>query len=246
MLSTSVVIITTGMRLVDATRIPEFGLGKYPDVVTSERFEGMLASDGGLNRQSDGSPARTIAFIQCVGSRVEKRGVPYCSAVCCSEAIKQAMLARMADRSVSAYVLYIDVRTTGRGCEALYKRARQEGVRFVRGQPSMVLKRPGSEKLFVCGENTLASELYEISADLVVLSVGLELAEGTKKLLKGMGAELDIEGLPRHGEGAKTTSTTVPGLFVAGCAEAPKDAHMAIAQGSEAAVSAIEFLGTKD
>jgi heterodisulfide reductase subunit A2 len=214
--------------------------------VTSYEFEGMLASNEGLKRRSDGSPAKTVAFIQCVGSRVEKRGVPYCSAVCCSEAVKQAMLAREADRTVSVYILYIDLRTTGRGCEEMYKKARQNGVKFVRGQPAMVLKRAGSDKLIVSGENTLAKELYELPADLVVLSVGLELGKGTRELLRGMGAELDSEGLPRHGGGATSTSTTVPGLFVAGCAESPKDVHAAIAQGAEAAVLAIAFLESKD
>lgn len=243
--SADAVVLATGMEFVDVTKITEFGLGRYPDVVTSERFEAMLSSSDGLNRQSDGSPAKTIVFVQCVGSRVEKRGVPYCSAVCCSNAIKQAMLVREVDRSVSAYILYIDIRTAGRGCEALYKRARQEGVRFVRGQPSMILKRPDSEKLVVCGENTLAKELYEIPADLVVLSVGLELGEGTRALLKGIGAELDQEGLPRRGvEGS--SSTTVPGLFVAGCAESPKDVQAAQAQGAEAALAASEYLGSKN
>ncbi|MDD1770769.1 MAG: FAD-dependent oxidoreductase [Methanomassiliicoccales archaeon] len=238
-------IIATGMELVNAGKITEFGLGRFPDVVTSERFEAMLSSGEGLKRVSDGSPARAIVFVQCVGSRVEKRGVPYCSAVCCSNAIKQAMLVRQSDRSVSAYILYIDIRTAGRGCEAFYKKARQEGVRFVRGQPSMILKRPDSEKLVVCGENTLAKELYEIPADLVVLSVGLELGEGTKTLLKDLGAELDGEGLPRHGA-AGSTSTTIPGLFVAGCAESPKDVQAAIAQGAEAGLAAVARPAAKD
>jgi len=241
-----VVVVATGMDPVDARAIPEFGLSKYPDVVTSLGFEEMLLAGDALKRRSDGSPVKTIAFIQCVGSRVEKRGVSYCSALCCSESVKQAILAKEADRSLLAYILYIDLRTTSRGCEAMYKRARQVGVRFVRGQPSMVLRRPGTDKLIVAGENTLAKELYEIQADLVVLSVGLELADSTKALLRGMGAQLDREGLSSHGDVASGTSTTVPGLFVAGCAESPKDVHASIAHGSEAALSALEFLKSKD
>lgn len=241
------IIVASGLEVVDAGQIPELGFGRFPDAVTSEQFQGMMRDSDvkGLLRPSDSRPVRTLVFIQCVGSRVEKRGVPYCSAVCCGNAIKDALLVREMDNSVLVYVLYIDIRTQAKGCEALYKKARERGVRFIRGQPSMVVRKAASNRLLVCGENTLLKELYEIPADLVVLSVGLELGQDTKELLLGLGVRMDVEGLPSTQE-SDSVSTSVPGVFVAGSCEAPKDVKDSLAQGSQAAQAAARYLRKGD
>ncbi len=195
-----------------------------------------------MTRPSDGDRVGAVAFVQCVGSRVEKRGVPYCSAVCCMNAIKNAIAVKDMDHSVQAYVLYIDIRTHGKGYEALYKRARERGVRFIRGQPSMVVKKPGTERLLVVGENTLLKELYEIPVDLVVLSVGLRQRQENLELFQMLGVATDEDGLLGGKVEMRSAVTSVPGVFVAGCVEAPKDARESIAQGEAAAVLASAYL----
>ncbi|HXZ24460.1 MAG TPA: FAD-dependent oxidoreductase [Methanomassiliicoccales archaeon] len=246
-LTAGAVVLATGMVPVDARQIPELGLGRFEDVIIAEELESVLVEgerNGELLRPSDGKPVKTIAFVQCVGSRVEKRGVPYCSAVCCGNAIKNAMLAKGIDHALSAYIFYIDVRTEDKGCERMYKRARQAGVRFVRGQPSMVTKQPKSDRLLVCGENTLEQELYEVPADLVVLNVGLQLSTITSKIMAGLGVALDEEGLPLTGL-EDSVRTSVPGVFVAGCSEAPKDARHSIAQGALAGAEAAKHISAE-
>jgi heterodisulfide reductase subunit A-like polyferredoxin len=234
------IVLATGMSAIDPAMMPELGYGRAKNVITAEELEDMLRS-GKIIRPSDGAPAKAVAFVQCVGSRVEKRGVPYCSAVCCANAIKDAITLKGSDHAMDVYVLYIDIRTCGKGQEALYKQARATGVRFIRGQPSMVVKRPGSERVLVCGENTLLKELYEIPADLVVLSCGLTISREDRELLQALGVEFTPEGLiaTRSLQGVETS---VPGVFVAGALEAPKDVKYATSQGAEAGAVAAAYV----
>jgi heterodisulfide reductase subunit A2 len=234
------IVVATGLEPIDASIIPELGYPKLANVVLSTSFDELM--EGGLRRPSDGGKVQSVAFVQCVGSRVETRGVPYCSAVCCMNAIKNAILAKETDNSIDAYFLYIDVRTHGKGYEALYKRARERGVRFIRGQPSMIVKRPGSERLLVVGENTLLKELYEIPVDLAVLSVGLRPSQGTAELLGMLDVRMDKDGLIGEDSRFESTSTSAHGVFVAGCAEAPKDVRDSIAQGEAAALAASRYI----
>jgi heterodisulfide reductase subunit A-like polyferredoxin len=237
------VILATGLVPVDAGLIPEFGLGRLDNVVSSPQLESLLASSEEIRRPSDGRLISTVVFVQCVGSRVEKRGVPYCSAVCCASAIKCAIMLKQRDPKVGVYVLYIDIRTAGKGQEAMYKQARQLDVKFIRGQPALVAKQPRSERLLVCGENTLLRELYEIPADLVVLSVGLREDPSNLELFHNLGVEMDNEGLIKIGDMSnQAVATSAKGVFVAGSASAPMGTDEARAMGTQAAHAASAYL----
>lgn len=239
-LSVDGIILATGLEPIDPSIIPEFGYGRWKDVVTSLDFEGMLANvertREPLSRPSDGQAVRSIAFVQCVGSRVEKRGVPYCSSVCCMGAIKNSILVKERFPGTELWILYIDIRAHGKGHEDLYKKARQLGVKFVRGQPSMVLRRPESDKMMVCGENTLLKELYEIPVDLVVLSIGLRQPEENTRLLRMLGVAQTADGLTIEKDiCVAPVESPVSGIFVAGTVDSPKDICASIAQGGAAA-----------
>jgi heterodisulfide reductase subunit A-like polyferredoxin len=237
------VILATGLVPVDAGLIPELGLGRLGNVISSSQLEELLVSSEAIRRPSDGGPISTVVFVQCVGSRVEKRGVPYCSAICCASAIRSAIMLKQRDPEVGVYVLYIDIRTAGKGEEAMYKQARQLDVKFIRGQPALVAKQPRSERLLVCGENTLLRELYEIEADLVVLAVGLREDPSNLELFHGLGVELDQEGLIKIGDSSDgAVSTSAKGVFVAGSASAPMGIDEARAMGTRAAHTASAYL----
>jgi heterodisulfide reductase subunit A-like polyferredoxin len=203
----------------------------------------MLESADGIRRPSDGTKVSTVVFIQCVGSRVEKRGVPYCSAVCCANSIESAIKLKERDPTVTVYVLYIDIRTAGKGKEAMYKRARQLDVKFIRGQPALVGDMPHSHRLLVCGENTLLRELYEIPADLVVLALGLREDPENLELFRSLGVVLDREGLIKTGAAPEqAVQTSARGVFVAGSASAPMCAEEAASMGTQAAHAAFAYL----
>ena len=246
-LHVSGIVLATGLEPIDAAIIPEFGYGRHKDVVTSLELERMMAiaeRDGkALARPGDGTPVKTVAFIQCVGSRVEKRGVPYCSAVCCMGAIKNATLIKERYPDVDVYILYIDVRAQGKGHEELYKMARRVGVRFIRGQPSMVLKKARSERLLVCGENTLLRELYELPSDIVVLSVGLRQPEGNYHLLEMLGVQRMADGLATEKDPCiAPVESSVKGVFLVGTVNAPMDIRDSIVQGNAAAAKMMAFI----
>ncbi len=226
------VIIATGMEPIDEKAIPEYGAGRLRGVVTSVEFDGMLSK-----WEADGRPgAASVSIVQCVGSRVEKRGVPYCSNYCCMNALKESITLKRLDPKMQVHVFYIDIRTCGRGQEAAYKEARRLGVRFVRGQPAMV--REKDNKLLVCGENTIINELYEVPAEIVVLNVGLRLSQESLRLAGQLGMVLDEEGLLFVDE-------MRPGLapvIAVGCAESPKDVKSCIEQASNIANMVVQLL----
>jgi heterodisulfide reductase subunit A-like polyferredoxin len=228
------VILATGMEPVDAKAIPEYGAGRLQGVVTSIEFDGMLNGWESTGR----SGAANVVIVQCVGSRVEKRGVPYCSNYCCMNAVKESIRLKKLDPRIQVHVLYIDIRTSGRGQEAAYKEARRLGVRFIRGQPAMV--REDGPKLLVCGENTLLNELYEIPADIVVLNIGLRLSQETIRLASHLGIPLDEEGL-------LFTDEPCPGIapvMTVGCAESAKDVDSCLDQASNRANTIVRFLSS--
>ena len=226
------VLMATGMEPIDARAIPEYGAGRLSGVITSLEFDGLLS-----RWESEGrSGAASVSIVQCVGSRVEKRGVPYCSNYCCMNAVKESIRVKRLDPNVQVHVFYIDIRTCGRGQEAAYKEARRLGVRFIRGQPAMVTEK--SSKLLVCGENTLVNELYQIPSDIVVLNVGLKLSQETLRLARQLGMVLDEEGLLFEDE----IQPGVAPVMMVGCVESPKDVQSSIEQASNRANAIVRAL----
>lgn len=229
------VVAATGLELFDASRIPEYGFGRLPGVVTSEQMEGMLR-EGKVLIPGTAEAVGTAVFVQCVGSRTERRGVRYCSATCCANAVKQAIQVR--DLGAEAFVLYIDLRLTGKGQEDLYREARSKGVRFIRGIPGLIVGKDG--RLMVCGENTLLRELYEIEADLVVLGTGVRQSASNLLLLDTMEVRQTTAGFPAV-DGCRSSSR---GVFISGSAEGPKDLRSAVQQGRACAWEVHAYLRT--
>jgi heterodisulfide reductase subunit A2 len=233
-LASEAVVVATGLDEVPPALIPEYGHGAKEGVLTALELEERLRAGRVVGR--GGAPIRSAVFVQCVGSRTERRGVPYCSALCCANAVKNALMLKRLDPSMAVTVLYIDLRTTGVGQEELYRQARRSGVRFIRGQPSLVLEKGGD--LVVCGENTLLRELYELRADLVVLSTGQRQSPANLLLLDSMGIRQGLAGFPAAESG-------VPGLFLCGSARGPMDLPAAIADARSCALAVHSYLGEK-
>jgi heterodisulfide reductase subunit A len=228
------VVMATGLEEVPTAPIPEYGHGLRDGVITSRELE-RYALRGPIAEET----VRSVVFIQCVGSRTERRGVPYCSALCCANAVKNALAVKREDPRREVAVLYIDMRTSGVGQEALYREARRCGVRFIRGQPSLVLERDG--RLVVCGENTLLRELYEIPADLVVLSTGMRQSPSNLLLLDELGVAQGTWGFPSV-TGSRTSSK---GVFIAGSAKGPMDLPTTVGDARACALDVHHFLHEK-
>jgi heterodisulfide reductase subunit A-like polyferredoxin len=239
------VILAPGLKTVAGDIRPEFGYGVYPNMVTSIEFERMLSASGPyagiVQRPSDGQHPRKVAFIQCVGSRDPHCGQDYCSSVCCMYATKEAIIAREHDGHIEPTIFYMDIRAFGKGFERYYHRAEDEqGVRYVRSMVSCAKEVPGSRDLRVLYASPDGKSTEE-TFDLVVLSVGLQPAEGTRAMAERLGVRLNRFGFaegPQYGP----AETNVPGVFAAGAFAAPKDIPETVIEASCAAANAARLL----
>ncbi len=236
-LSVGAIIIATGYDVFDPLRKPELGYGQYANVITSLELERRLA-EGDLT--VNGRKPKSVAFIQCVGSRDAQVGNLYCSRVCCMYTVKQSSLVKDLVPRADVTVFYMDVRTFGKGAEEFYDEARAKGVRYRKGNISEIYRKPGKERVILVGEDTLLGQPVDFEADLVVLAVGMEPRADVgdlSTLLK----------LPRSSDGfflelhpkLRPVDTAVDGVFLAGCCQAPKDIPDTVAQAKAAASSAL-------
>ncbi len=124
------IILAPGLKLYEPEEKPEYGYGRYPNVVTSLEFERLLSATGPfaghVRRPSDREKPRRLAWIQCVGSREKHDNREFCSYVCCMHAVKQAIIARDHDPELEATIFFIDLRAQGKGFDRYYERARAQ------------------------------------------------------------------------------------------------------------------------
>ncbi len=160
------IVLATGWRPYDPTKLTHLGYGASPDVVTSVALESMLGN-GPLQRKSDGRAAKIVAFVQCAGSR-DPNHLPYCSSVCCGVSIKQALQIREADPDSSVYVIYEELRTPG-VAEEFYRAAQAAGVIFIKGK----VKGVGADLTVTVDDELLREEAPLSGLDLVVLATGI-------------------------------------------------------------------------
>ena len=246
MLNVGSIIVATGFREYDPSVIKEYHYGEYPDVITqlelARMIDGFGPTKGMIIRPSDKKPAKRIVFIQCVGSR-DRRWNPYCSSICCMISLKHATLIKSAYPDADITICYIDIRTTGREHEYYYERAREMGIKFVKGRPTEILHDPEADLLIVDVEDELLRRFLELEADLVVLSPAMVSVEDAKQLAEMLGLELDEDGFfKEYNAKLRPTETKKRGILICGGATFPKDAPTTSLQAHSAAVKAAKFL----
>jgi heterodisulfide reductase subunit A2 len=237
------VINATGFDLFDARRRPELGYGVYPEVITALEFERLASASGPTAGKIalNGHLPRRIVFIQCVGSRDISLGAPWCSRVCCMAVAKQAHLAHDRIPGAEITVFYIDVRAFGKGFEEFYDRVRKEGVLYRKGLPSEVLRR--GDHLVVRAEDMLLGEMVEVEADLVVLAVGIAPRSDAAQVAEMLGVKRDESGFfAEDHPKLRTVESSVPGVYLAGCCQGPKDIPDTVAHAKAAACAAMILL----
>jgi heterodisulfide reductase subunit A len=234
------VVVATGFDQFDAAREPEFGYGRYRNVISGLEFERLASASGPTagKIELDGQVPQEIVFIHCVGSRDKLHGEEYCSRICCMYTAKQAHLAHDRIPGAQITVFYMDVRAFGKGFEEFYDRVRAEGVTYRRGNPSEIYRR--GEKLFVRAEDTLLGKTVEVPADLVVLATGVQPRADADQVADMIGLERSPDGFfaELHPE-LRPVDTSRQGIFLAGTCQAPKDIPDTVAQAKAAAARTI-------
>jgi heterodisulfide reductase subunit A-like polyferredoxin len=245
-ISVGAVILSPGYSLFDPEHSPEFGYGRYPNVVTSMEFERMLSASGPtqghIARPSDHREPKRIAFLQCIGSR--DQGHDYCSSVCCMYATKEAMLAMEHIVELEPTIFQMDMRAFGKGFDDYFERGKNLGIRYIRCRISDVEEDPETGELIIRyrPEGSKGSTLKEERFDLVILSVGMESLADAGPLAKAAGIELDNRGFCLT-RGFHPVETTRPGVFACGAFTEPKDIPDSVTQSSGAAAAALSVIG---
>jgi len=238
------VVIATGTKTYDPARIPEYGY-QYDDVITSIELEDLymkhrfLGGGGELRRPSDDAIPGRVDFIQCVGSRGEKGGNPYCSIVCCLYGIGHARAIKEMHPECEVFVHFTNIQAPYRGFEEYYKESESMGINFVRGEVKLVEK--DDNGLVITYEDVDQQTVLDGRADLILLSVGQEPSDRTDELSAMFYRELDPDNFFME-VNQKIVREDATGVFVAGCALGPRNIRYAVADGKIAAENALALL----
>jgi heterodisulfide reductase subunit A len=242
------VIVATGFEAFDATRLPYYGYGKYPNVYTGLEVERLTSASGPTEGEvilRDGSHPKSVGIIHCVGSRDEKTN-RYCSRVCCMYSLKLAHMVK--DHSgAEVYNFYIDMRTPGKSYEEFYDKLLSEGVHFIRGRVADVtdwaITKQEEGKLVIRVEDTLIGVVRRIPVDMVILSTGLEAQPDAAKVATLFGISRSADGFFAEAHPKlRPVETNTEGVFLAGCAQGPRDVPDTVAHAGAAASMAIALL----
>ena len=245
------IIVATGMDTYDPTILDEYGYTRFENVLTSMELERMINAGGPTSgeviRPTDGRSPRSVAFIQCVGSRSQRRGRPYCSNICCMNTIKSTIVLKEHYPDIEVKVFYIDIRTSGKGFEDLFRRSKGLGIRYIRGLPGAVKQDTASQDLILTVENTATNELEEHRAEMVVLATGVEPPVDMKVIQEILALQTTSDGfyLEAHPK-LQPVDSASRGIFFAGCAEGPKDIKDSVTQASAAAARAMRLMNPGD
>ena len=222
------VIVAIGFSPFNAQLKPEFAYGKDERILTTLDFE---QKNGTLSLPEK----PRIAILYCVGSRDEMIGKPYCSRVCCINALRVAE--KVKERYKDSYVesFYMDVRAHPRGGEEYFEDTQEKGVLFTRGNIAEII--PESRGLLLRGEDTLLTMLFEREFDLAVLSIGMSPPLDNQYIASLLKITLDkdkffLEAHPK----IRPYDTALKGIFIAGTCSGPKDIEESINHGRASAI----------
>jgi heterodisulfide reductase subunit A-like polyferredoxin len=231
------VVIATGAR---EYRPWEYLYGEHPRVLTQLELENRL-----VDQPESLGEAPTVVMIQCVGSREPEH--PYCSRVCCGEAIKNAIKIKELRPQAQVFILYRDIRTYGLK-EIYYKKARDLGVRFIRFEPEAQpeVAAPGEGLEITVLDQNLKSPI-KIAADYLALSAAIRPHPASQEIARLFKLPPDADGffMEAHLK-LRPLDFASAGLFLCGLAHGPKFLDESIAQAQGAAARAMGILAQKE
>jgi len=245
-LNVGTIIVATGYEIYVPSEKNLFGYGEYENVITALELERLInaagPTGGEVVRMSDGERPKRVAFIQCVGSR-DINLHEYCSGFCCMYALKNSVLLKQHHPDTEIFIFFMDIRAPFKGFEEFYRRARELGVTFIRGQPVEIREDPETKNLLLRAEDIDIGAPVEVEADLVVLSTAAEPGPDAENLARTLNITRGPDGffLESHPK-LKPIDTATEGIFLAGSAQAPKDIPYSVSQGTGAAARAGRIL----
>ncbi|MGB3714546.1 MAG: FAD-dependent oxidoreductase [Candidatus Promineifilaceae bacterium] len=238
------IILALGFKIYDPTELDELGYGRYPNVVSAMEYERMASrsgpTEGALSRPTDGREPRSIAWLQCIGSRDQERG--YCSSICCMYATKEAMLAkqRLGD-DIECSVFMMEERAFNKEYSTYFAKAREiHGIKYEHCRVSAIKEDPSTGDLLL-RYSTPDGRLISQTFEMVVLATGVQPPDSGHHFTKLLDLNLNEFGFC---ETHKFTplQTTDSGVFVCGAFSSPKEISETIIDASGAAAEVMRLL----
>jgi heterodisulfide reductase subunit A len=241
-LDVGAIIATPGYEFISPEVRPELNYDRFKNVITAMEFERVLNASGPfgghIKKLSDGADPKSLAFIQCVGSRDRNKGVGYCSSACCMYSIKEAIIAREHSPDLDITIFHMDIRAFGKEFDSYYERAKEMGIKFRRTRIAEIAE-DGKQnpKVFYTDEN---DEPQNEPFDMVVLSNGIAKPKDSEKLSVVLGINLNEYGFCET-SAFDPLKTDRPGIFAGGAFSEPRDIPDSVygASGAAAKASAI-------
>ena len=210
----------------------------------ADKYTGHLAIVETLNtlkrKAETFAVAKRLAFIQCVGSR-DFRFYPFCSGYCCMHSIKEAIIAHEHEPETQSTIFGMDIRAVGKGFEEYKLRGgNKSGINYMRGRVAEITEGSDNNPI-VTYENTHERKVESREFDMVILATACAPTKAVFELAKILGIELDKYNFVKTSP-QSPVDTSVPGIFVCGCAGSPMDVPESVAQASSAAGRAAEIV----
>ncbi|MCL1985973.1 MAG: FAD-dependent oxidoreductase [Betaproteobacteria bacterium] len=227
------IVIATGWKPYDVTRLTNLGAGSIKNCVSNMQLERLASpfgpTKGIVKRPSDGRAPRSVAFVQCAGSR-DQNHLNFCSYICCMASLKQALYLSEQDPDIRVTIFYIDLRTPGRYMNVLEKVKAAPNVRFVKGKVAEITENSATGDVVLVAEDAVRGEKLTLTYDMVVLATGMQPTLAGEHL--PLPVAVDEDGFVVSGEDA--------GIFAAGCARMPLDVMRCAQSGTSAAMKAVQ------
>jgi len=234
-LNVDAIVVATGFKTFDLTQVPQYGYKNLNNVYSIVEVERLCASNGPTQGQivlQNGEPPKSIAIIHCVGR--EEKG--YCSSVCCMASIKQAHFLKNKLPGIKIAQLYSDLCVPGRVYQRFYEEVKESGVDFIRATVNEVTQQGMGVAIKYKTEN---GEEKTLDVDMLILAPALEPGVSSAGLADILAIPLDEHGFFGEKEpDLDSVDTSREGIFIAGCAQSPKDVPDTVAE-AEATVGRI-------
>ena len=240
------IILALGFQVYDATRLEELGHGRYPNVLSAMQYERLASrsgpTEGLVVRLSDNRPPKSIAWLQCIGSRDQEN--EFCSSICCMYATKEAILAKQRLKDVACSVFIMDERAFNKEYSAYFDKARNtHKIEYNRCRVSAIREDPETHDLILHYAEA-NGQLHQERFEMVVLAIGLQPPESAAQLSQILDIELNKYGFCTTDKFAPL-QTSRPGVFVCGAFSSPKEIVETIIDASGAAAEVMRLLNDR-
>jgi len=229
------IIFATGWRPYDLKNLPEFEAGKHPDIISNVMMERLGApngpTNGNINCLSDRRIPNKIAFIQCAGSR-DKNHLPYCSGVCCSATLKQAIFYTEQNSEGQAFIHYIDLRVSGRNEDFLKKVEENDRIHLIKGKVARIGRNSRTGSLVIDSEHIDEDSKISYDVDMIVLATGI------------VPEQINLDKISYNNNGFIDSRNLPDGIYATGSAIKPMDVSSSVKDSTGNALKAIQVIKT--